>query len=181
MLDVFPLMSDSLDPTDAILGGVTEGVKRLVAFFLVTAGAAMLGLNLHEAPNYISTIRSNGIGAVLDSFKQIEGGSPLLWIFMMLHSMFIWYLIPFTLAYVWLLIRIWSGADIFSVLLALALIHPVHVFLYVQRSSWMSTGDVILACALLFSCEIAMAGMVLWWRHIRENAPPEPTETEPEL
>jgi hypothetical protein len=181
MLDVSSLMSDSLDPADAILGGATEGVKRLVAFFLVTAGAAMLGLNLHEAPNYIASMRTNGIGAVFDVFKQFNAGSPLLWILMMLHSMFIWYLIPFTLAYLWLLIRMWSGADMFSVLLALALIHPVHVFLYVQRSSWMSTGNIILASALLFFCEIAMAGLVLWWRHIRESAPPQPMETEPEL
>jgi hypothetical protein len=85
------------------------------------------------------------------------------------------------LAYVWLLFRIWGGADMFSVLLTLALIHPLHMFLYVQRSSWMAPGDVIFASALLFFCEIAMAGLVLWWRHIRESAPPEPTETEPEL
>jgi hypothetical protein len=181
MLDVPFAMSDSLDPTDAIVGGVTEAVKRLAAFILVTAGAAVLGLNLHNAPNFIASIRTSRLSGALNPFSEFDVWSPLLWVLMMMHSTFIWYLLPFLGAYVWLLFRLWQGADMFSVLLALALIHPIHVFIDVQRSNPLAFGDFMLAGGLLVVSEIAMAGLVLWWRHIRESAPPQPMETEPEL
>jgi hypothetical protein len=181
MLDVPTLMSDSLDPTDAIVGGVAEAVKRLAAFILVTAGAAVLGLNLHNTPKFIASIRSNGFSGALNPFSEFDVWTPLLWIFMMMHSAIIWYLLPFLGAYVWLLFRLWQGADMFSVLLALALIHPIHVFIYVQRSDPLPLGELTLAGGLLVVSEIAIAGLILWWRHIKETAPVETTETEPEL
>lgn len=176
-------MSDPLDPADAILSGATEGVKRLLAFAFVTAGAGMLGLNIHEIPNYVARIQTNGIGSVLESFKYFEVGSPILWILMMLHSMVIWYLIPFALAYVWLLARLWLGAEIFPILFGVAMIHPIHTFLYVQRSGGLFGGDLLFAIGALIVCEIFIAAAILWWRHLSENAPSDeiPSETEPEL
>jgi hypothetical protein len=174
-------MSDSLDPTDAIVGGITDAVKRLLAFLLVTGGAALLGSNLHEAPNHFASIRLNGLSAAFDSFKQIDALSPALWIVMMLHSTFIWYLIPFLLLYVWLLARLWQGADMFSILLVLALAHPLHTFIYMQRQDPLPPGDLILTSALLIVSEVGLAGLILWWRHVRENAPLQSEETEPEL
>jgi hypothetical protein len=181
MLNVRPVMSDSLDPTDAIIGGITEAVKRLVAFIFVTAGSAILGFNLHLAPNYIASIRASGLSAALNPLREFDAWSPILWVFMMMHSAIIWYLLPFLGAYVWLLFRLWHGADMFGILLALALIHPIHVFIYMQRSDPLAAGDLILASGLLLVSEIAVAGLILWWRHVKENAPVETTEPEPEL
>jgi hypothetical protein len=181
MLDVPFAMSDSLDPTDAIVGGVAEAVKRLASFILVTAGAAVLGLNLHNAPSFIDSIRASGLSGAFNPLREFDVWSPILWVLMMMHSTFIWYLLPFLGAYVWLLFRLWQGADMFSVLLALALIHPIHVFIYVQRSDPLALGDLMLAGGLLVVSEIAIAGLILWWRHIKETAPLESTESEPDL
>jgi hypothetical protein len=174
-------MSDSLDPGDAIVEGATEAVKRLLAFLLVSGGAAILGKNLHEAPGHIASIQTNGVMSGLDFFKDFSVVSPALWVLMMLHSTFIWYLLPFLGAYVWLLAQLWRGADMFNVLLALALIHPLHTFIYMQRADPLPPGDLILASALLVVCELGLAGLILWWRHIRESAPLEPEPSEPEL
>lgn len=183
MLDVTLLMSDPLDPADAFLSGATEGVKRLMAFAFVTAGAGMLGLNIHEIPNYVARIQTNGIGSVLESFKYFQAGSPILWILMMLHSMMIWYLVPFSIVYISLLVSLWRGAEMFPILVGLALIHPIHAFLYAQRSSGLSGGDLVLAIGALVFCQIFLAGAILWWRHLSESAPIDeiPSETEPEL
>lgn len=174
-------MSDSLDPADAIYEGATEGVKRLLAFVLVTAGAAMLGFNLHQVPAHIAAISRNGIGAAFEAIKQFDPGSPILWMLMMLHSTVIWYLLPFLALYGWLLFRLWLGSDMFGILFVLALIHPIHVFIYAQRTDPLAIGDLILASCVLFVCEIVLAGLILWWRNVSENAPAPPMETEPEL
>lgn len=181
MLDVSPPMPDSLDPTEAIFEGATEGVKRLLAFGLVTAGAAMMGLNLHEFPTHIASLQTKGIGAVFDIIGQFDSGSPFLWLLMMLHSTMIWYLLPFVAVFGILLFRLWGGAEMFNILLALAVIHPVHTFLYVQGQSPLVPGDLILASAALVVCELSIVGLILWWRYVKENAPPPPAETEPEL
>ena len=174
-------MSDSLDPTDAIVGGITDAVKRLVAFLVVTAGAAVLGFNLHSAPKHIAAIRVNGFGAISGFFEQFSALSPAGWILMMLHSTIIWYLLPLLLVHFWLLIRLWQGGDMFSILLGVALLHPVHTFLYMQRADPLIGGDVVLGAALLVVSEVALAGLILWWAHVRENAPVQEEETEPEL
>jgi hypothetical protein len=174
-------MSDSFDPGDAIVEGATDAVKRLVAFLLVSGGAAILGSNLHEAPGHIASIQANGLGSALDFLKDFSILSPALWVLMMFVSIFVWYLLPFMVAYIWLLVRLWRGEDTFNVLLALALIHPLHTFIYLQRMDPLSIGDLILASALLVVCEAGFAGLVLWWRHVREDAPLEPEPPEPEL
>src|SRR5262245_59791069 len=141
MSDAIDLMPDSLDPADAIVEGATEGVIRLLAFVVVTAGAAMLGLNLHEVPSHIATIRAGGIGSVLNVVQDFEPGSPILWFLMMLHSVVIWYLIPFVAVYFWLLIRLWTGSEMFVVLLTLTAVHSIHTFIYMQRQSPLAAGD----------------------------------------
>jgi hypothetical protein len=174
-------MPDSLDPVDAIMEGATDGVKRLLAFALVTAGAAMLGLNLHEIPTHIANIQANGVVAVLDVLKQFNPGSPFLWVLMMMHSAAIWYLLPFLAVYIFLLFRLWGGSEMFNILFALTVIHPVHTFLYMQRQSPLVPGDLLVASGVLVASEISIVGLVLWWRYVKENAPPPPAETEPEL
>lgn len=176
-------MPDPLDPVDAMIGGVTDPVKRLLAFIVVTAGAAMLGLNLHEIPTHIASIRLNGIGSAFDVVTQFNGGSPILWALMMMHSASVWYLLPLAGVQVWLLFRLWMGSEMFPILFAVALIQPLHVFMYMQHTSPLGGSDLILASALLIVSEAFLAGLILWWRHISDTtaADLEGTDAEPEL
>jgi hypothetical protein len=173
-------MPDSLDPLDAVLGGLGESLKRAFAFLFVSGGAYVLGTNMHEAPSVFSSLPAQGPAALLTFFDQITGISPLMWIGMMLHSVFIWYLLPFALAYLGLFIWFWRDGDTFTVLLTLALVHSVHAFIYAQRSSPLPFGDVAVGAALLLGCLIAVVVLLYWWRHLRENAP-APDQAEPEL
>jgi hypothetical protein len=176
-------MPDSLDPVEAVFEGVTDLVKRLVAFVLVTACGAILGLNLHEAPLYLASFRANGFDAIFEVFQRVHAGSPILWSLMMLHSAMIVHLLPFTAVYVWLLFGVWKDENLFLILLGAVLLQTLHVFLYLQRSNPLTGGNLILASALLIVTEISLAGGILWWKHMKDNTEIEPmdAQTEPEL
>ncbi|HET6409339.1 MAG TPA: hypothetical protein VFG14_15740 [Chthoniobacteraceae bacterium] len=174
-------MSDPLDPMDALVGGVTDSVKRLLAFVVVTAGAAILGYNVHEIPTHLSALRTGGFSSVLAALQQFDASAPIAWMVMMLHSLIIWYLFPMVLLYFALLVWLWKGEDMFNILLGLALLQPLHTFLYMQRSSPLVAGDLALAIGALVIAEVSLAALILWWRNVSENAPLPPSEAEPEL
>ena len=176
-------MPDSLDPVEAVFEGVTDSVKRLVAFVLVTAAGAILGLNLHESPAYFASFRLNGFPAILEVFQKIHAGSPILWSLMMMHSAMIAHLLPLTGTYLWLFISMWKEENLFPILLGAVLLQTLHVFLYLQRSNPLTGGDLILASALLIVTEISLAAGVLWWKHMKDNNEVESmdAQTEPEL
>jgi len=174
---------DPLDPTDAFLSAFTGMWTRTFAFLGVTAGAALCGANIHEAPNLVANFGTNGLDAVWDFFRSIQPGLALMWMLMMVHSLFILWTLPFTLLYVWLLAKLWRDAELFDVLFVLALAHPVHVFIYGQCTQPLNGGPLAGSIALLVAFEVVMASLISWWRHVSQNAPnlsPE-EDTEPEL
>jgi len=174
---------DPLDPTDAFLSAFTGMWMRTFAFFGVTAGAALCGANIHEAPNLVANFGTNGLNAVWDFFRSIHPGLALMWMLMMVHSLFIWWTLPFALLYIWLLAKLWRDAELFDVLFVLALVHPVHVFIYGQCTQPLTGLPLAGGVALLVVFEVVMAALILWWRRVSQNAPDLPPDenAEPEL
>jgi hypothetical protein len=167
-------MSDPLDPTDAIIGGVIDATKRLVSSLLFTAGAVVLGLNFHTAPKYLATIQANGLQAAPGLFGLWP---PFDWAEMMLRSMVIWYLAPFLLVYGYFLFTQWAREELFGSLLGIVVVHSVHTFLYTQQMDPLTPGDLIFASSVLIVGETGLVGLLFWWRQMRLNAsliaPPE--------
>jgi hypothetical protein len=174
-------MSEPLDPLDAIVGGITDPIKRILAYLGVTGGAYVLGGNIHEAPMIITSIAARGPRAFMDLFDLINSASPVTWGIMMMHSLVIWFLLPLSVAYLVMFVKLWRGGDMFNILFALALIHPVHSYIYSELAHPSAMADRILSIILLIVCEVSIAALILWWRHIIENAPTPPAESEPEL
>jgi hypothetical protein len=159
--------------------------KRSAAFLAVTAGAAFLGWNIHNMPNVFASVPSRGLGAVSDVYQSIDETLIAGWFGMMAHSVFVPWTLPFVLFYVWLLVSVWRGADLFQVLFLLALSHSAHTFIYLQTKIAPLTGGALAAgIGALVVCEIATAVLLLWWRRVSVSAPENPTtppEAEPEL
>ena len=57
-------MPDPLDPTDAIVSAFTDMFKRTGLFLAVTAGAAFLGWNIHNAPNVFASLATLKLAAL---------------------------------------------------------------------------------------------------------------------
>jgi hypothetical protein len=165
----FP-MPDPLDPFDAIVSGFTDPLKRILAYMGVTGGAFVLGGNIHEAPVLISSIAVRGPRALMDLFDLIKAASPVNWMGMMLNSLAIWYLLPLAVAYLVMFVMLWNGADMFKTLFALALIHPVQTYVYVEQANPSAMANRIISIILLIVCEISIAGLLLWWRQIQVDA-----------
>ena len=178
-------MPDPLDPADAIVSAFTDMWKRMGSFLAVTAGAAFLGWNIHQVPNVFTSFSTLNFAAIRQVYESIDYSSLIAgWLFMMVHSLFILWTLPAVLFYLWLLIRLWREGDLFQILFLLAISHPIHTFIYLQRMSPLSGGSLAGAIGMLVVCEIIAGGLILWWRHVSETAPHIPEErqgTEPEL
>jgi hypothetical protein len=167
-------MADPLDPFDALVGAFTDPIKRILAYMGVTGGAFVLGRNIQEAPLMIGSIGARGPRALFDVFDLIHNTSPVYWLGMMLNSLTTWYLLPLVLAYLFMFVRLWRVPDMFNTLFVLALMHPLHTYIYVERATPSAMGDRIISVALLVMFEVAIAGLILWWRYIVDNAPTSP-------
>jgi hypothetical protein len=177
-------MPDPLDPTDAIVSAFTDMWKRSGAFLAVSAGAAFLGWNIHNSPGVFTSFSTQGFGAILQVYESIDPSLLLGWLGMMVHSLFIIWTLPFVLLYVWLLARLWRDGDLFQVLFLLAISHSVHTFIYLQRTDPLSGTALAGAMGMLIAAEAITVGLLLWWRHVSDNAPvelPAQHEAEPEL
>jgi len=176
-------MPDPLDPTDAIVSAFTDMFKRTGLFLAVTAGAAFLGWNIHNAPNVFASLATLKLAALQQVYDSITSELVAGWFLMMVHSLFIIWTLPFVLFYIWLLVRLWREGDLFQVLFLLAISHSFHAFIYLQRVSPLSGGALAGALGMLLLCEAVTAGLLLWWRHVTETAPDirHEHETEPEL
>jgi hypothetical protein len=164
---MFSRMSDPLDPTDAIIGGVADSVKRLGSSILATVSAVVLGLNFHAIPKCIVTVQTNGLNSASWFFALWP---PFNWGEMMIRSLLIWYLIPFFLGYSCLILNQFMRDEMFGSLLGIIVVHSVHTFLYTQMVDPLPPADLILACSVLVVGEFALVGLLLWWRQIRLNA-----------
>jgi hypothetical protein len=177
-------MPDPLDPTDAIVSAFTDIWKRCGAFLAVTAGAAFLGWNIHNAPNVIANFGTLGFGAIRQVYESIDPSLAAGWFMMMAHSLFILWTLPFALLYLWLLAKLFRDGDLFQILVLLAVAHPIHTFIYLQRVDPINGPQLAGAIGMLLFAEIVTMGLIIWWRHVSENAPletPDHGAAEPEL
>lgn len=178
-------MPDPLDPTDVIVSAFTEMLKRTGAFLAVTAGAAILGWNVHNSPNVFASFGTQGFSAIQQAYDSIDPSLIAGWFFMMVHSLFIIWTLPFALFYLWLLTRLWRDGDLFQILFFLAISHSLHTFIYLQRNNPLSGGALAAAIGALVVCEGITAALLLWWQHVSDSAPQiqqeHQREAEPEL
>ena len=176
-------MPDPLDPMDAIVSAFTDMWKRTGAFLAVTAGAAFLGWNVHNAPNVLASFVTLKFAAIRQAYESIDPSLIAGWFYMMVHSLFIPWTLPFVLFYIWLMVKVWRDGDLFQVLFFLAVSHSAHTFIYLQRMQPLSGGALAGAIGMMVVCEIVTMGLLLWWRHVSENAPEirNEREAEPEL
>jgi hypothetical protein len=178
-------MPDPLDPMDAVVSAFTEMLKRTGAFLGVTAGAAILGWNVHNVPDVFSGFSTQGFAAFQQAFNSIDQSLIPGWIIMMIHSLFIIWTLPFALFYFWLLIRIWRDGDLFQILFLLAISHSLHTFIYLQWSDPLTGGALAAGIGALVLAEVLTAALLLWWQHVSESAPEvgseHDRESEPEL
>jgi hypothetical protein len=174
-------MPDSLDPTDVFLSGITGTWMRLGCFALVSLGGHAVGSLIHDAPTNIAAIQSSGLAALPSIVKVDPGEIALSWIGIMVGSVASFWTIPFLLLFLRLLVSLWLDGDLFKILFTLALSQPVHTFAVLH--CWdknLAGSDLALAVGLLIVVDVAIAALILWWRHTSENAP-DPPEPDPEL
>lgn len=157
--------------------------KRSFAFLGVTAGAALLGARMHDAPNLLTQFNANGLQGLWAAMFAVDFSMGVSWLGMMVHSLFLLWTFPFAILFLILLVQLWRDSDLFSVLFVLALTHSLHVFIYSQRVQPLAGTALAGAIAMLVTVELGGAALALWWRRVSEDAPePEPpAETEPEL
>jgi hypothetical protein len=176
-------MPDSLDPVEAIFEGFTSPILRLFSFFGVSGGAFFLGTNIASLPSVLTSLPKFGPTFIQDVLKSFDGSFPIRWAFMMMHSMAMGWLLPFCGLWVYLLVKLWKdAADLFQILFWLTLSHALHAFIYqmiVTPPASVETG--IILSVLMLVCEGSIAGLLLWWKHVKENAPERLEESEPEL
>src|SRR5215218_8940279 len=178
-------MPEPLDPLDAVVSAFTDMLKRCGLFLAVTGGAALLGWNIHRAPNILASFATLRFGAIRQAYESVDASLVANWFFMMMHSVTILWALPFVFFYVTLLVRLWRDGDLFQILFSLALSHSAHVFIYLQYTDPFSGGALAASIAMFLISEAILAALLLWWQHVSENAPllPEerPGDAEPEL
>jgi len=146
-------------------------VKRAAAFLLVFVGSAILGWNIHNVGQLIAGFVSLGFPEVTAFFKSINPNMFSQASGSMGFNAFLMWFNPVSFLYLWLLIHLWRDGDMFKTLLALAVTHSVHAFVFMQIKSPLSGSALAAGIILLIVSELITIALSLWWRHVRLTTP----------
>jgi hypothetical protein len=174
-------MSDSLDPLNAIVSGFTDSITRFLGVMAASFGGHVLGLQVHSFAPVIASIPTMGVGAFGTGFDIDLGKVVLSWFGTFLGSVAIPWCWPFLALDLWLLTRLRLTGEVFSVIVILAAVQPIHTFLVQQRFSPLNGGQVAIGMGLLVLSAIVTTALLLWWRHTSDHAPDPLPDEEPEL
>jgi hypothetical protein len=165
---------DPLSYTDAIVSAITDLGKRAAVFALVFAASAFLGWNIHNAPINFASLASIGLPEVTAYYKSIDAKLIVGWIgtvFPSSDSLWLMWLNPIIYLYFLLFTQLCRGGEMFWPLMVLAVVHSIHAFVFMQFMTPLRGTTFAVAVALLIICELFTAGLLLWWRHLRNNTP----------
>lgn len=174
-------MPDPLDPTDAFFSAFNGSFLLFGAVLAVSLGGHVLGGQIHELAICLAAFSSSGWSAFSGFFDLDPLELVLSWFGVLMGSFATAWCWPFIGLDVWLLARLRAGSELFPILLAMALVQPVHTFVVMQRCAPLVGTELSIGCGLLVLSLITTASLMLWWRHTSDAAPDPAPDAEPEL